>query len=185
MLYLAEYTSTTSKEDKVTEHELGRQLLRQGLEQEYGQTWEVYVEEKKKPILKDAEGICFNISHTKGLVACGISRREIGVDVERVRKFKEAVVRKACSEEEQKYVFAGQDDQEKATRFCKLWTLKESYIKAIGKGLAFPLDEITFEIAEDEIFSNIPGWRYEQFEYGKEYIIAVCYQCTERGKYDV
>ncbi len=181
-MYLSEYTPTTSKEDKVTEHELGRQLLKQGLEQEYGRSWEVCVEEKGKPFLKSDADIYFNISHTRGLVICGISDHEIGVDVERIRAFKEPVVRKACSEAEQEYVFAASDDREKATRFCKLWTLKESYIKAIGKGLAFPMDEITFEISEDKIRSNIPGWRYEQFPYGDEYIVAVCREHTEKRK---
>ncbi len=182
MLYLSEYTPTTSKEDKITEHELGRRLLSQGLEQEYGRTWEVCVEEKGKPFLKSEADIFFNISHTKGLVVCGISEREIGVDVERIRKFREAVVRKACSKKEQEYVFSATDDSEKARRFCKLWTLKESYIKAIGKGLAFPMDEITFEFIDEKICSNISGWSYEQFPYGDEYMIAVCREHAEKRK---
>lgn len=180
MLYLAEYTPTTSRDDKITEHELGRRLLRHGLEQEYGRTWDVCVGKMGKPYLKDEQGVFFNISHTKGVVACGISDRKIGIDVERVRRFNEAVVRKACTKREQEYVFSGADDRERALRFCRLWTLKESYIKAIGKGLSFPMQDIAFRIGEQGIESNIPGWQFEQFPYGEGYMVAVCRAQTVR-----
>lgn len=174
MLYLAEYTPTVSKEDKMTEHELGRKLLRHALKQEYGRTFDVCVGKRGKPYLKDANGIFFNISHTRGIVVCGLAECRIGVDVERVRRFNEAVVRKACSQREQDYIFSGADERDRAVRFCRIWTLKESYIKAIGKGLAFPMQDITFQIGEKGICSNIPGWDYEQFPYGEEYMVAVC-----------
>lgn len=174
MLYLAEYTPTASREDRMTEHELGRQLLRHGLEQEYGRTWDVCVGKTGKPYLKDEQGVYFNISHTKGVVVCGISNRMIGVDVERIRRFNEAVVKKACTQREQEYVFSGSDDRERAVRFCRIWTLKESYVKAIGKGLAYSMQDIEFQIGEQDIESTIPGWDYEQFPYGEEYMVAVC-----------
>ncbi len=179
MLYLSEYPLATSKENKETEHALGRSLLHHGLELEYGDTWDVCEAEGGKPYLKDAEHVHFNISHTKGLVVCGISDREIGVDVERIREFKEAILRKACAPQEQEYVMAA-NGLERAERFFRLWTLKESYIKAIGKGLAFPLDQISFSFEGDEIRASIPGWRYEQFQYGEQYIVSVCRAKAER-----
>jgi 4'-phosphopantetheinyl transferase len=37
-----------------------------------------------------------------------------------------------------------------------LWTLKEAYIKAIGKGLAHPLDTVTFRIGTDGSLTFTP-----------------------------
>ncbi len=200
MLYLSEYIRETSpekrKENRKTEHELGLRLLEEGLLLEYGRSWDIAVEEGGKPYLLGAERVHFNISHSRGIVICGISNREIGVDVERIRPYKESVVRRVCSETECRYVMETTDESERARRFCRLWTLKESYIKAIGKGLAFPLQEICFdgicqkdekegmgelshekrelEPIENHISSSIPGWKFQQYQYGAEYYVATC-----------
>ncbi len=89
----------------------------------------------------------FNISHTDGLIACAVTiGREVGVDVEHVgrhlmhdvagRHFAPAEVSdlRQLPEEEQRTVF------------FDYWTLKESYIKARGFGLALPLGDFAFKL---------------------------------------
>jgi 4'-phosphopantetheinyl transferase len=88
----------------------------------------------------------FNLSHTRGLVACGVTRdTDIGVDTEHVDRNVQllGVARHVFSERE----IAGLESLSEAaqrSRFFDLWTLKEAYVKAIGKGLAAPLRAITF-----------------------------------------
>lgn len=89
----------------------------------------------------------FNISHTNGLIACAVTiGREVGVDVEHVgrhlmhdiagRHFAPSEVTdlRQLPEEEQRLVF------------YDYWTLKESYIKARGFGLALPLGDFAFKL---------------------------------------
>jgi 4'-phosphopantetheinyl transferase len=88
----------------------------------------------------------FNLSHTHGLVACGVTRgREIGVDVERIDREVEllAVGRHVYSPREMA-VLESLSGEAQRLHFFELWTLKEAYVKAIGKGLAGPLRSISF-----------------------------------------
>ncbi|MDM8564852.1 4'-phosphopantetheinyl transferase superfamily protein [Candidatus Halobeggiatoa sp. HSG11] len=88
----------------------------------------------------------FNLSHTEGLIVCGIVlKQDIGVDVETIN-------RKNATKDIAKRFFSTQeviDLYSKPTRsFFDYWTLKESYIKACGMGLSLPLHKFTFHIEE-------------------------------------
>ena len=95
----------------------------------------------------------FNLSHTDGLIICGVVlKQDIGVDVEDTE-------RKGAPLEIADRFFSAQEvhdlnqvpDSEKRKRFFNYWTLKESYIKARGMGLSLPLEQFTF---------HIPGKRF-------------------------
>lgn len=93
-----------------------------------------------------ASGLRFNLSHTKGLVACAFALGEdVGVDVENAerRADMEALARTVLADAEQRDLWA-QKDENQRVRFFELWTLKESYIKAVGHGLGLPLKDIAF-----------------------------------------
>jgi len=204
MLYFIEYEPTGKAEDRKTEHILGRRLLEYGLWEEYGRTYDVKQMEGGKPYLPKAPHISFNISHTKGIVVCAVSEKEIGIDVEYIREAKKAVIRRICSREETEYIFGEADRMESIKsengklgnmesgniklentnpkeihmRFTRIWTLKESYIKAIGKGLSFSLKEISFFLKDTKkgavITGSIPGWNYRQFMLRGKYIVSIC-----------
>ncbi len=93
----------------------------------------------------------FNLSHTKGLVACIVTQEiDCGVDVERVGRVKnlEGVARRVFSDVELEDLLdrAGADQED---RFTDFWVLKEAYIKARGMGFQLPLRDIQFRILED------------------------------------
>lgn len=94
----------------------------------------------------------FNLTHTDGLVACAFAlEHDVGVDVEHVdrRVGIAEVAPRVFSLDERRGLDAQPSESARRARFFELWTLKESYIKAIGKGLAAPLTEITFELGAD------------------------------------
>lgn len=177
MIYLSEY-EPVGRRDVETGHELGRELLRFALERNYGRGYVVGRNGNGKPFLKGMPEIDFSISHTRGLVMCGIAERKIGVDVEYVRQFDKRLMGRICTEDEIGFVL-GEDEEGRAERFFRLWTLKESFLKATGWGLSYPMREIHFSFHTKEghlsdIRGNVSGWQYGQFRYRDKFVVAVC-----------
>ncbi len=178
MIYLTEYDSVDRVHDRETEHRLGRELLHYVLGREYGRSWEVVQEGNGKPFLTGGPEIDFSIAHTKGLVVCGISGKRIGVDVERIRQFDERLMRRICTEEERYFIEHERKTMTREETFFRFWTLKESFLKATGQGLAVPMREIGFSVRVKEkrltdIRGPVPGWKHVQFRYRGSYIISM------------
>lgn len=176
MIYRA-YLENISSEVKQSESCFwGEMLLAYGLFTEKGIT---YSEEPLKlnlwgkPGLKNHPEIQYNISHCRNFAVCIISDTcAVGIDVERVRPFSSYAARREFSREEMKRIYA---DPDPARAFFRYWTLKESYVKALGKGLCHPMKEVNFEIDPDgKIKSNLPDCSFLLME-EEGYITAVCY----------
>lgn len=94
----------------------------------------------------------FNLSHSQGLALYAIAYDcEIGVDIEHVRPIAEAeqiAERFFCVRENA--VFRALPPNQKQEAFFNCWTRKEAYIKAIGDGLAWPLNQIEVSLAPGE-----------------------------------
>jgi 4'-phosphopantetheinyl transferase len=93
----------------------------------------------------------FNLSHTDRLAACGVSHRaDVGVDVEAALRVTRhlAVAERFFSAREAAELRELPEDRQ-VDRFLDYWTLKESYIKARGLGLALPLDGFSFVLDGD------------------------------------
>lgn len=92
-----------------------------------------------------ASTLRFNLSHTEGLVVLAVAETDVGVDVEwldrpgRTVELADRYFAPAEAAALQALPIELQRD-----RFFDLWTLKESYIKARGLGLAIPLASFTF-----------------------------------------
>ena len=106
--------------------------------------------EIRAPALEPA--LRFNLSHTAGLVACGVGlARDLGVDVEDTERRGETVklARRFFSPDEVAALEVLPEEDQR-DRFFDYWTLKESYIKARGMGLQIPLEQFSFQLPEDE-----------------------------------
>lgn len=135
-------------------------------------------------------GLRFNISHTRGLIALGVTQgRELGVDVENLQT-REVTLDIAD------HFFAPVEVAELATvpkerqqdRFFEYWTFKESYIKARGMGLSIPLGQFSFHypneravyIAIDpELADDANRWEFWQYRPTAEHLLAVCAERRE------
>jgi 4'-phosphopantetheinyl transferase len=127
--------------------------------------------------------IYFNLANTPGLVVCVVSvaHEPVGVDAERIDREAEAI------ELAERYFSASEVRRLRALpscdqtrRFFTYWTLKESYIKARGRGLAVPLDQFSF-LVEDEIGvvfdarldDDARCWRFALLDAPPQHMIAV------------
>ena len=110
-------------------------------------------EQNGKPFVKGSEPFVFNFSHSGRWVAvaycCDGSSEAVGVDVETVRKGDgwKKITHRFLSDREKKKIFGASAEEERAVAFTRIWTLKESYAKYLGKGLSIGLD--TFSVDAD------------------------------------
>lgn len=89
----------------------------------------------------------FNISHTNGLIACAVTiGREVGVDVEQINRHLAHDIAGRHFAPSEVEDLRKLPDEEQHTVFFDYWTLKESYIKARGFGLALPLGDFAFKL---------------------------------------
>ena len=92
-----------------------------------------------KPWLPDRPGLHFSLSHSGTWVLCALSDAELGCDVEGPRRFDPALARRFFHPDETAWLLS-LPPREQDAAFLRLWTLKESYLKAVGLGLSLPLD---------------------------------------------
>ncbi len=98
-----------------------------------------------KPYLDNGD-FCFNLSHS-GNMACGIvSSQQVGIDIEQII---ENEVFNDCYDmifhsEERLYLntLSYLSAKEKLELYYRIWTLKESYLKALGVGLNLEMNTI-------------------------------------------
>ncbi len=153
----------------------------------------------------------FNVSHSGEWVVCAIDNQPIGIDVEqwitdRPNSFQDSDTYqgeydKLFTSIEIDYLKNGQQDtrQQDITqqntiqkdtmlqRFYRLWTLKESYLKAIGTGLSRSTQSFSVKVMDnhhaqlwiDGYLQN--DWHFYSFEPAKGYICSVC----SREKIDI
>lgn len=127
----------------------------------------------------------FNLSNTRGLVVCAVSvaHAELGVDAEGLERAGETVsiADHYFSAREVKSLRALPVGDQRL-RFFTYWTLKESYIKARGLGLALPLDQFSFvlddkaEIGiafEPQLGDDPAVWRFALIDAPPRHLIAV------------
>ncbi len=116
-------------------------LLRFGLAERFGLppgSCSIERGENGKPFVKGRPDCCFNLSHAGEWAVCALSAAPVGVDIERAEGRHEDLARRFFCPEE--FAWLGrqpEDGREEA--FFRLWTLKESYIKYLGKGLSLSL----------------------------------------------
>ncbi|AIS52126.1 4'-phosphopantetheinyl transferase Sfp [Thermoanaerobacter kivui] len=133
-----------------------------------------------KPSIAGLEGVHFNISHSYDCVVCGISLLPIGIDVEKVREINTNIANRFFSTEEIEYVNM-KNGNERLERFFQIWTRKESYVKAVGKGLMIPLNSFNITPVKVSQLYDQNGFIYYIKDYHLKdgYKLAICSQSNE------
>ena len=152
-------------------------LLIYALQKENVGNVSIEVKPTGKPYLAGKENLFFNLSHSENMVMCVVADKEVGCDVERRTEFDRALASYVMTKQELQQIYGLDSEAEQQEMFFRLWTLKESYMKATGFGIG--LEPGTFGIAvEKENISVIPPVDEREF-YLKEYYAndGYCYSC--------
>lgn len=134
---------------------LGAGLLLKRVLEKYGVSQaEIAVKQNGKP---ETAGICFNLSHSGSLAICAVSDRPVGCDAEKTGPARRKVAKRFFSEQENRYLeqFEGREQDQ---AFCRIWTMREAYIKMTGEGMRLdfrkfeivPVDAAEFQVFREE-----------------------------------
>lgn len=95
--------------------------------------------EHGKPYLPEYPNIHFSISHCKEAVGCFIYDKPCGLDIERIRKATEDLVRHTMNPKEAESIFSNPYPD---LAFTRLWTQKEALLKLAGTGIIDDLHSV-------------------------------------------
>lgn len=152
-------------------------LLRAALEKEAVFRYSVGKHPGGKPYLVGKANLYFNLSHSGEMVMCAISDREVGCDVEKKDGFHRDLANYVMTERDLRRIYQQEGEQGRSDMFFRLWTLKESYMKATGLGML--LEPKTFGMEFDEGgIRAVPDADPREFHF-REYLTddGYCYSC--------
>lgn len=122
-----------------------------------------------KPFFINRSDIHFSLSHSGKYALCAVSDTEVGADVQkyedRARVFD--IAKKYFTAAEYEYLKTRSEAE-----FFRLWTRKESLLKALGTGISGGLSQ--YEILRDEICADGVLYRFSQPCVCENACVTVC-----------
>ena len=172
------------KQQYLTSHFLMRGILARYLSVKPQDVEFEYNDYGKPSVRGDKKLNCleFNLSHTEGLSILGVTQNHsLGIDLEKIDLWREGLDQMVES------YFAGDEidvyntlpASEKAPYFYRLWTIKEAFMKAQGKGLSLGLDKISITFDSDNSpkisfnGNSLDSWTIRSFSPQPGYIGAI------------
>lgn len=92
---------------------------------------EIVTDKSGKPELADVP-LRFSLSHSGDRCACAVYDRAIGVDIQKRAAADMRILERRFTPREREYVLNSADRE---AAFTRVWTMKESYVKAHGTGI--------------------------------------------------
>lgn len=142
-----------------------------------GQEISLVFGKKGKPHIGNLQDVHYNISHSGNYVVCAVASSEIGIDVERIRKVNLRIAERFFSSSEIHDLMA-LGEEERMHYFITLWTIKESYLKAIGRGLTQHLNSFTICKKNNSYRltgnAEAEGYGIETHQLSHDFMMAVC-----------
>lgn len=126
-----------------------------------------------KPSFKD---LYFNISHSGDYVAVAIGDKEVGIDIEKIDKIEfDSIAKRYFHSSEYSWI-NDHNEREKKLCFYKLWTLKESYVKYVGKGMKIKFNSFYFSIDDKNniTINEDLGIVFKNYNVDNEYMLSIC-----------
>ncbi|MBQ4291021.1 MAG: 4'-phosphopantetheinyl transferase superfamily protein [Clostridia bacterium] len=132
----------------------------------------------KKPVFADSP-FRFSLSHSGTLVSCAVSELEVGCDLEILRPIRLELAKRFFQPDEAQIILSAPTEEDRNRLFFRYWTCKESFLKCIGTGLAYPMNAFTFSFSTVPIrvIHSFDSFSYSVFIREEEsYAFALCVQ---------
>lgn len=146
-------------------------LLKHSVIEEYGNNidFELARTIYGKPYFKEKQGIHFNLTHCSEGIACALSDKPIGVDMQNVLDWDEEMFTLICTDEELREI---EKEKNVSQAFTRLWSIYEAYIKCIGEGVSDRIKNYNFSNCKNHQFFKY-GYNFKVFTF-ENYSLAVC-----------
>ena len=131
----------------------------------------------------------FNFSNSLDLGLLAVTREcELGVDLEQIREMSDltGLASRYFARSESAAIFACSESTARMQAFFRFWTRKEAYLKAVGKGLTFPLRDVEVSLGDgtdtrivtiNSGEDDAQNWSLEHLDPGSGYVgaVAICF----------
>jgi 4'-phosphopantetheinyl transferase len=133
-----------------------------------------------KPMIVGYKDIYFNISHSTDFVIVVFDKYPIGIDIEYNLKFDDTLISKVFFTTNEIIYLNSLSSEIKRQEFFKIWTYKEAYIKAIGKGMSADPSSIDIMLNKDLFHYKNDKYRIQALtDIDSNYSCAICYVVNE------
>ena len=165
----AEKVAKLKKEEMKKQSVAAELLINKGMEElfpdiETPVIWEY--DKYGKPYLLNYPDVYMNVSHSGEYAVCAFADTPVGIDIQYMRDVNLNVIDRYFTNEESEYI------KSYTEKFYELWVKKESFSKAVGKGLQLPLKEIS--VLEDTVLYNGDVYKFKPHYADKEYKMCIC-----------
>lgn len=130
------------------------------------------------------ESSAYNLSHSGDYVMCAVEldgkKEQVGCDIEQSGRLRLDLAERFFSRDEYDAILMRETEEERRESFFRYWVLKESFIKATGRGMALPLNSFSVRLGAPPVLirqpEEYPGrYYYREFAVREiPYKMAVC-----------
>ena len=181
MMHL-EYTFNENN-DRALSRKILEDMILNMAENRYGKSDLIIDREKGKPYFKNHNNLYFNGTHSSDLFAVIMSdEADVGIDAEKIidRDYL-SIAKEYFYESEYKYL---ESSLKLEIDFFTIWTLKEAYVKMLGKTIFDIKNSIEIDLIE-RVIRKSNNLFFSSFILDDSYIISLCYDMKDSKEDDI
>lgn len=125
-----------------------------------------------RPYLSDYLNLSFSLSHSGSMAVCAVSDcGVVGCDIESPERHDIEIAKRFFCAGEYQHIVSSKDP---AGEFRRIWTLKESYIKALGTGLKTSLSSFEIILKSPPYVKGDNNFHFTELKLENGYSASVC-----------
>lgn len=120
-----------------------------------------------KPFFREYPQIRFSLSHSGEYVMAAFSDVEIGCDIQQMKHTDLKIAHRFFAPEEYRYVTGWEEADAQEEAFYRIWVLKESFLKAVGTGMALSMTDFSIQIQDGHIIGVKQNVNHKKYTFGE------------------